>query len=79
MRFRHEQLAVVELLSRIPVEKNDQPLHGLWNDLRVVVQLNCDDARVVRGRLGHDVGKITVEGKQNGPQFLRFGDGNRVD
>ena len=49
MRFHEEQFAVIELLRRMCVQKRQQALHELGNDLRVVVQLDADAAEVAGG------------------------------
>jgi hypothetical protein len=50
MRFHNEELAAVEFLRRVRLQKGHQPLHELRNYFRVVVQLDGNDAQVVRWR-----------------------------
>ena len=78
MDFDEEEFAVVEVLSRMAVKKCDEAFHHLRNNLGVIVQLNGDDAEVPGWRIGHDVGKIAIEGEENRAEFPRLGDDDRV-
>ena len=79
MHFDENEFAVEKFLITMAVEESDQPFHQLRNDLRVVVQLNSDDAEILAGRIGHDVGEITVEGNEHGAEFLRLGDDHGIE
>src|SRR5262245_37754307 len=74
MGFDDERLAAIEFLFAMAVKDREQPFHQLWNGLRVIVQLKCYYAEVVRRRIGHDVRKIAVERKENCTQFLSLRD-----
>ena len=79
MDFHEKQFAVIEFLLRMRVQKREQPGHELRNDLRMVVQLNADDAQEAARRIAHDVGEIPIEGEENGPEFLGLGDDDWVE
>jgi CRISPR-associated protein Csb2 len=78
VNLHKKQLAVIEILPRVAIQKGKQSGHELWNDLGMIVELNADDAAVVRGRIGYDVGEVAVEGKENRVQFLCLGDHDRI-
>ena len=79
MHFHEEQFAVIELLRLMRVQEREQAFPELRNDLRMVVQLNADDAQVAGRRIAHDVRKIAIEGEENRAQFLCLGDNHRVE
>ena len=78
MNFNDEQFAVVAGRLRMGGEESDEPRHELWDDFRVVVELDRHNAPVVRRRVGDDAREVAVQGEQNGAEFLRLGDDSGV-
>ena len=78
MNFDEEEFAMVEVLSRMAVQKRRQPFHEARNNLGVIVQLNGHDAEVLGWRIGDDVREIAIEGEEDRAEFPRLGDDDRV-
>jgi hypothetical protein len=78
MRFHNQQPAFVVTHFGARRQIAQQALHQRRNHLGMISDLESDDAFVCGRRIGHNVGKVTVQRHQNGIQFLRLSDDDRI-
>src|SRR5262245_5052970 len=78
VNFHNDELASEEVGSRLLIQESGEVGDQLRNDFRMIVQLKGDDTKVIVGRIRHNVQKVAVQRKEQGLQFLSFGDNKPI-